>query len=41
MTEANFIFGALDYFKLGAVLESLRRLMSYKLIITTRARYIH
>jgi len=35
-----FIFGALGYFKLGALLEGLRRLMSYK-ISTTRARYIH
>jgi len=26
-----FIFGALGYFKLGALLEGLRRLMSYKL----------
>jgi len=26
-----FIFGALSYFKLGAPLEGLRRLMSYKL----------
>jgi len=35
-----FIFGALGYFKFGARLEVLRRLMSYK-ISTTRARYIH
>ena len=28
-----FIFGALRYFKLGALLEDLRRLMSYKLAL--------
>jgi len=28
-----FIFGALGYFKLGALLEGLRRLMSYKLAL--------
>jgi len=35
-----FIFGPPGYFKLGALLEALRRLITYK-FITTRARYVH
>jgi len=35
-----FIFGAIGYFKLGALLKGLRCLMSYK-NSTSRARYIH
>jgi len=34
----TFIFWALGYFKLGALLEGLRRLMSYKLALRVLAR---
>jgi len=34
-----FIFGALDYFKLGAFLEDLRRLMSDKLALHVLAAF--
>jgi len=34
-----FIFGALGYFRLGVLLESLRRLMSYKLALHVLATF--